>query len=208
MKITNLGHASFLIEGKDVSVVIDPYRDGSVPNLKMPRISANYAFKSHDHYDHDALNLVNIIPTDINLDYETIIVPHDHHNGTKRGLNKIHIFNIDGYKVIHTGDLGCIPGKEVLEQLKKADVILAPINGFYTVSAQELHEILHVIEPKICIPMHYFKAQDNSGYPDGGQIDIFKRLEPDYYEVNDCSIEINGNTLKKRVIIFNKELKG
>ena len=36
-KITYLGHSSFLIESKDYQIVIDPYKDNSVPNLTFPR---------------------------------------------------------------------------------------------------------------------------------------------------------------------------
>ena len=61
MKIVNLGHASFLIKGNKISVLTDPYRDDSVPGLKMPRISANYVTCSHDHYDHDAKDLVKVV---------------------------------------------------------------------------------------------------------------------------------------------------
>ena len=60
MEIVNLGHASFLIKGENISVVTDPYRNDSVPHLTMPRVQANYVTVSHDHYDHDAKELVNI----------------------------------------------------------------------------------------------------------------------------------------------------
>lgn len=207
MEIVNLGHASFLLKGKSVSVVVDPYRDNSVPNLTFPRVHANYVLKSHDHYDHDAVNLVSIDKTDDNLKYETIVVPHDHHNGQHRGLNKIHIFYIDGYKIVHTGDLGCIPDESVLNKLKEADILLAPINGHFTISAQELHDICQIIKPRLVIPMHYYNKANNSGYPDSGQIDVFKRLVGSYYEVNEYKIEISDEILNKKVLIFNKALQ-
>ncbi len=137
MKITNLGHASFLFETDKVSFVLDPYRDNSVPGLKMPKVKANYVFCSHDHYDHNAKDKVEIIKPTIDLKYDTIIVPHDHHNGTHRGLNKMHIFYIDGLKIIHSSDLGCIPNSEILEKMQNTDSLLAPINGFYTISAED-----------------------------------------------------------------------
>ena len=205
LKIVNLGHASFLFEG-DVSFVIDPYLDNSVPNLKMPRVSVNKVFTSHDHYDHCGVELVTLVPTDKKLKYKTIIVPHDHHNGSKRGLNKMHIFFIDGYKIIHTGDLGCIPDEEVLKEMMDTDVLLAPINGYYTISAEELVTIMNLVKPKVTIPMHFFRREENSGYPDGGQIDIFKRLVGSYKDVED-SIIVNDELLKNRVVIFNSAMQ-
>ena len=207
MIIVNLGHACYLLKSKTVVVVIDPYRDGSVPNLKLPRVEANYVLCSHDHYDHDAKNLINIVPTNEEINVKTVVVPHDHHRGAHRGLNKMHIFDIDGYRIIHTGDLGCIPLKEVLEQMKNVDILLAPINGFYTISAKELKEIMDIVNPKITIPIHYFKKENNSGYPDGGQIDEFKSLVGDYLEVDGYEIEVNENLFKNRVVIFKKELQ-
>lgn len=204
MKITNLGHASFLFEANDVSFVTDPYRNLSVPGLRFPKVHANYVFCSHDHYDHNAKNLVNIVPTENALKYETIIVPHDHHNGANRGLNKMTVFYVDGLKIIHTGDLGCIPGQDVLDKMKDTDILLAPINGFYTISSEELFKIVELVKPRVTIPMHYFNKSNHSGYPDGGQIDKFKSLIKQYKEIDDYSIEVNDELLNQRFIIFNK----
>ena len=206
MEIINLGHASFLIKGENISVVTDPYRNHSVPHLKMPRIQANYVTVSHDHYDHDAKNLVTIIPTDHELKCEAIMVAHDHHNGAHRGLNKMYLFEIDGLRILHTGDLGCIPLRNILEQMMNVDILLAPINGHFTISAEELKAIMDVTKPRITIPMHYYKKEDNSGYPDGGQIDIFKKLVGEYLEVED-RITVNDELFKNRVVIFNKAVQ-
>ena len=205
MEIFNLGHACFLFKGENVSFVVDPYQDGSVPNLRLPRVSANYVFKSHEHSDHNAINLVRIEPTNAELKYETIVTPHDHHNGEHRGLNKMHIFYVNGLKIIHTGDLGCIPTPEMLEKMKNADVILAPINGHFTISSLEFAEILKVVKPRLAIPMHYYKADNNSGYPDGGQIDVFRKLVSDVLEVNDYRVKLDDEIFKHRVLVFNKE---
>ena len=204
MKITNLGHASFLFEGEEVSFVTDPYRNNSVPRLKMPHVKANYVFCSHDHYDHDAKDLVSLIKTDKKLRFETIVVPHDHHNGAHRGLNKMHIFYVDGLKIIHTGDLGCVPGKEVLEKMKGADILLAPINGHYTISAQELFKIVNIVKPRVTIPMHFYNEKDGSGYPDGNQIIEFKKLIKEYKEIDSVSIEVNEDLFFNKFVIFTR----
>ena len=85
MKITNLGHASFKVDGKDFSIVFDPYRDGSVPGLTFPRgLEANHIFISHHHYDHDAVNLVTKLE-DKDIKYKEFIIPHDKENGLAAG---------------------------------------------------------------------------------------------------------------------------
>ena len=205
--LTYLGHSAFLIKYNNVSFVIDPYEDNSVPEMRLSRVEANYAFASHEHHDHNALHLVKLIPTNESLDYDVIVVPHDHHNGVKRGLNKMYLFKLGNYRVLHTGDLGCIPNETVLKQIHGVDVILAPINGFYTISAKELHEIMGLINPKVTIPLHYYRKEDNSGYPDGNQIDIFKSLVGDYLEVNEPTIKLDEELLQNKVVIFNKYLQ-
>ena len=207
MKIINLGHACYLLKSNSVSVVIDPYRNGSVPHLKLPHVEANYVFCSHDHYDHDAKNLVIVIPTNEEINVKTVVVPHDHHRGAHRGLNTMHFFEIDGFRILHTGDLGCVPPKGVLDEMKNIDILLAPINGFYTISAKELKEIMNIVNPKVTIPMHYFKKENNSGYPDGGQIDEFKSLVGNFLEVDGYEIEVDDKLFRNRVVIFKKELQ-
>ncbi len=207
MKIVNLGHACYMLKTNTLSLVIDPYRNRSVPHLKLPHVEANYVFCSHDHYDHDAKYLINIVPTNANIRMKTIVVPHDHHNGEHRGLNIMHLFELDGYRILHTGDLGCIPSRDVLEQMKNVDILLAPINGHFTISANELKAIMDIVKPRITIPMHYYKKANNSGYPDGGQIDVFKNLVGDYLEVDGYELEINNDLFKNKVVIFDKELQ-
>lgn len=203
LTITNYGHACFKFASEKVSVVFDPYDE--VPNLQMPMISANYCICSHKHSDHCATNYVELIPTETHLMIEEILVPHDHHNGMHRGMNKMHIFSLGGYKVIHFGDLGCIPSQDILEKMKNADIIFAPINGFYTISAKELKQIVDIIKPRLVVPMHYHRIDNNSGYPDGEQIDIFKTLI-DFKEVNNPVITVDDKTFDKPVLIFNKSL--
>ena len=54
-EIVYLGHASFLLKGKDYSLVIDPYQNNSVPNLRFPKVEpVDAVVCSHDHYDHNA----------------------------------------------------------------------------------------------------------------------------------------------------------
>ena len=202
VSISNLGHACFMIKSDDVSIVIDPYEDNSVPGLKMPRVEANYVFCSHNHSDHCAKDLVTIVKGDAKVDYDTIRVPHDHNNGEKRGLNNMHLFTIEGYRILHTGDIGCIPSEEVLQKMKDVDVMIAPINGFYTISAEELIKIMKLVQPRIVIPMHYYKKNEKSGYPDENQIETFKEKVGNYTEIEEKTIVLDEDIFKNPVIIF------
>ncbi len=200
LKIINLGHASFKFVDDKVSAVFDPYE--GIDGLNMPIVKANYLFISHEHHDHNAREYVELEPCENNINIGSIMVPHDHHNGAHRCINKIHIFTMGGYHIAHLGDIGCIPNDDVLEELKGLDIVLAPINGFYTIDPEELMEIINIIKPRLIIPMHYYRKENNSGLKDPGMIDRFKRLI-DYKEVNEPFVLIDEKTFAKPALIFN-----
>lgn len=60
MHITWLGHSCFKIEKGGYSVIIDPYKDGSVPGLKNIRESADMVICSHEHGDHNGRECVRV----------------------------------------------------------------------------------------------------------------------------------------------------
>ena len=207
-KIIYLGHASFLLKGKDFSLVVDPYQDDSVPNMRFPKIEeVDSVFCSHDHFDHNAKEKVKIKNNPSPVEATFITVPHDHENGRKRGLNKISLFNVDNYRIVHLGDTGCVLDKSVLEPLKECDVLLAPINGFFTISPDELKEIVDIVKPRILVPMHYFMKQYKSGYQDGDMIEKFKKLFPHYQYLDSEELDLDKYQEYKGVLIFNKYLQ-
>ena len=174
--IVYLGHASFLIKSNNYDIVLDPYMENSVPGLRFPKgIIADKVFCSHDHFDHCASNLVSIKNDPKDVSCVKAIVPHDRDGGTKRGMNTIRMFDVDGYKVVHLGDTGCVPEKEDIEKFANCDVLLAPINGFFTINPSELKDICKIINPRIIVPMHFYMKEKNSGYPDNNMFESFKK---------------------------------
>ena len=51
-------------------------------------------------------------------------------------------------KVIHLGDLGCMPEKWQLERMENADVILAPVGGYYTAEPEVIRELIAGFPPQ------------------------------------------------------------
>ena len=208
VKITYLGHASFLIEGKDYSLVTDPYQNGSVPNLTFPKIKeVDAVICSHEHADHNARNLVRIKNNPNRFQNVSITVPHDDCGGAKRGLNNINIFEIEGYKIVHLGDTGCLLNEKVLAPLIGCDVLLAPINGFFTIGPKQLKELCQIINPRMIIPMHYHMMEYGSGYPDGHMIDEYKKLFPNYQYLEKEELDLDQYKDYHGSLIFKRYLQ-
>ncbi len=207
-KLVYLGHSAFLIKAREYSLVIDPYQNKSVPNMKFPNIEeVDAVFCSHDHYDHNACELVKIKNSPYPVKATSVRVPHDHENGAKRGLNDINMFDVDGYKVVHLGDTGCVLDEKTLEPIKNCDVLLAPINGFFTIGPNELKTIASIVKPRILIPMHYYMEKYQSGYQDGYMIDTFLKLFPDYEYLKNEELDLDEYKDYRGELIFDKYLQ-
>ena len=162
MKITYLGHASFLLEtAAGTRIVTDPYGQDILPH---PVVKAHVVTASHEHYDHCDYSqvkgdyvIVNTAKDVTFLDVKITCVPcwHDEVKGKKRGPNRAYIFEADGLKVIHLGDLGEAPTPALIDACSGADVLLIPVGGTYTLTGEEAAAAVKALQPKLVVPMHY-----------------------------------------------------
>ena len=171
MKIEYLAHSCFRL---DESLVIDPYKDGSVPGLPPLRTTAQKVICSHGHADHSGVECVSVVPGDAGFEIEEVPSFHDDANGTLRGPNTIFVISKNGEKLVHLGDLGHFPNEEQLAKIMGADYLLVPVGGYYTIDAEMAVRICEAAKPKWIIPMHYRTA--NSGYPEIATVDEFLKL--------------------------------
>ncbi len=162
MEITYIGHSCFVIKGSQLTVITDPY-DPKI-GLKEPKLSCDVVTISHDHFDHNYVNALSNYRLMINGpgEYElsgSFIYGypsfHDDKNGTERGKNTIYSIEIDGFTIVHLGDLGHLLDKDTLEKLPNVDVLLIPVGGTYTIDAKDASKVIASLEPYYVIPMHY-----------------------------------------------------
>ena len=170
MKITYLGHSSFLITGKtntdeEVSVVTDPF-DPKAVGLPFHKQKADVVTISHNHPNHFDLNNTE---GKLESDYFLIDTPgeyelrglrvfgikgfHDDKNGAERGGNTMYVYDFAEATVAHLGDIGHTLDSNQLELLEEIDILMIPIGGKYTVDAKIAMQIIESIEPKIVIPI-------------------------------------------------------
>ena len=189
MKITLIGHACFKIESNGYTLILDPYEDGYVPGLKPLRESANMVLCSHEHGDHNAKDLIEITEGKSSpFTITTIETFHDEVQGAKRGPDTIHIIDDGSFRIAHLGDLGCELEKEQIEQLKNLDVCLIPVGGHYTIDGKQAAELVHLIQPKTVIPMHY--RDDKAGFG----FDVISTVE-DFVESMDSVTQLDQSSI-------------
>ena len=169
MEITYLGHSSFRIKTKKATLVTDPF-DPAMVGLKFAKVSADIITLSHDHKDHNMSDLVTGAKMVIEGpgEYEVSEVSvvgistfHDAEGGKIRGKNTVYVYEMEGLRLAHLGDLGHKLDDDVIEDLGTLDVLMIPVGGVYTIGPSEASEMVRAIEPSVVIPMHYKVAGIN-----------------------------------------------
>lgn len=163
MQYTWLGHSTFLITNDAGGrLITDPADERSIPHL--PHVTADVITLSHRHHDHCATERIGGDPiikestepeTLAGFSIRGFSVFHDEVNGAKRGPNTIFLFEADGQRIVHCGDLGHMPDAETIAAIKGCDVLLLPVGGVYTVDGSAAWAIAKRVAPKTVVPMHY-----------------------------------------------------
>ena len=163
MKLQYLGHSCFrLISDMGMTIVTDPYKPSMV-GLDMPQVRCDVVTMSHHHDDHDCMQNVLGTPTEIDVEIACVADDvaiqsyptfHDEQQGKLRGKNLVFTFLVDGLKIAHLGDIGCLD-ENITKQLANCDVLLVPVGGTYTVDHVGAKWYVDQIQPKIVVPMHY-----------------------------------------------------
>jgi L-ascorbate metabolism protein UlaG (beta-lactamase superfamily) len=174
--ITWLGQSGFLVQDARV-VYFDPFRLGE----GLPK--ADLVFITHDHYDHlspqdlakitgPATTVIGIAAVRPKLPKEAKFIQikaGDTLTVDEIGIEVVPAYNIGkqyhpkdkgyvgyvvtigGRRIYHAGDTDLIPEMKDI----KADLVLLPVGGKFTMDAAEAAKAADLIRPKLAIPMHY-----------------------------------------------------
>ena len=168
-----LGHSCFMLRGKNVTLITDPFSpqpgqpSGETLKARESKITAPIVTISHNHPGHNFAEGVGGNPRVVRGPGEYEIsdvlitgVPsyHDAKRGAERGRNTIYVIHLDDLVICHLGDLGHTLQEEQLEEVADADILLIPISGSHTLSAAQAAEVISQVEPHVVIPMHYRPA--------------------------------------------------
>lgn len=162
MKLTYYGHSSFLIETKEgVRVLTDPYPQDVFGH---PLCACDIVTICHEHFDHNDLTNVLGKPAVLrgsacesfgSLHIYSVPCWHDDKKGALRGSNTIYVFEADGLRLAHLGDLGHMLSDEQLTALGKLDAVLLPVGGTFTLDPAAALRQFTALNAGSAIPMHY-----------------------------------------------------
>lgn len=166
--LTFLGHASFLIESPAGVTIVTDYGGLNPPGLTPDIVTMNHAHPAHytDFVDPRIKFVLRgwdtgggIAHHDLKYgDVRIRNVPTNIRNGggTEFAGNSIFVFEVADLCIAHLSHLHHSLTREHLAALGQVDVLLAPIDGAYTLSHADMIEVIEQVNPRLVIPMHYF----------------------------------------------------
>ncbi len=183
MKLTYFGHSTYLVESDGTSVLTDPFDEQKV-GYPFPNVTPAAVTVSHEHFDHNHVTKVKGKPKVIRglrddgknwaepkeqigpILLSTIRTYHDTSQGGERGKNTMFLFEAEGLRLLHAGDLGHTLSQDQAKAAGRIDVLLIPVGGYYTIGPKEADVVIGQLSPRIVIPMHY-KTEVNKDWPIG-----------------------------------------
>jgi L-ascorbate metabolism protein UlaG (beta-lactamase superfamily) len=172
VRLTFLGHATFLIESPQLVRIATDYNDYVKAPLLPDIVTMNHAHDTHytDRPD-PAIKYVlrgwgaspdqpaiwdvkyrdvrvRNVPTNIRSFYGS--------STTERYGNSIFIFEIANLCIAHLGHLHHTLTQQQLNEIGRIDVVMAPVDGTYTLDLDGMMEVLAALKAPLIIPMHYY----------------------------------------------------
>ena len=171
VRLSYIGHSTFLIESPQRVRIATDYNDYVRPPVMPDIVTMNHAHSSHftDHPD-PAIKYVlrgwagDEKPARIDIQVKDVRVRNvptnirTYDGGTERHGNSIFIFEIANLCIAHLGHLHHTLTQQQLNEIGKIDVVLVPVDGSYTLDLEGMVEVLHALKAPLMIPMHYFSS--------------------------------------------------
>jgi L-ascorbate metabolism protein UlaG (beta-lactamase superfamily) len=172
VRLQYIAHASFLIQTHGGTSAVTDYT-GFIGNVDfIPDIvTMNHAHDTHwtpypdpdiphvlrgwgeehgagiDHY----LDLGDVVVRNVSTD---IRAPYG--GGAEPEGNSIFVFEAAGLCIGHLGHLHHVPTDRQFAALGRVDVVMAPVDGGYTMSQSDMIAVIQRLKSSIVIPMHWF----------------------------------------------------
>ena len=156
VRLTYIGHSTFLIESPAGVTIATDYNDAVRPSV-MPRIATmNIAHSTHLSYNPDP-GIEYLLPGWGEDGQAGALGPdgrrrlaaqrHDQYprrlvRESERDKNSMFVFEVAGLCILHLGHLHHVLTEDHLKALGRIDVVLAPVDGSYTLDVDGMIETL------------------------------------------------------------------
>ncbi len=207
VRIDFIGHSTFVVESPQGVRVATDYNDYVRPPRTPHIVTMNNAHDTHYSYsvpeevEHvlrgwdpaGGIARHNVSVKDVRV--RNVPTNLAEFGGKWRNGNSMFVIEAQGLCIAHISHLHHVLSEDQLRDLGRIDIAFAPIDGMWTMSHQELFEVLDRIKPMLVIPMHYgslggvqaFTAQARARWPvrrhDGPSIELSFRDLPRKTEV-------------------------
>lgn len=154
MNITWYGLNCFKIQGKDISLITDPF--SKEIGLKPPFGASDIITIGLNKENYNNFEVIKDEPFVINGPGEYEIKKVVVRGIESSGNNVIYKIIMDDVKICH---LGALNQKSLeadqLNHIGNVDILFVPVGGQSVIDSKDADNIVSQIEPRIVIPMHY-----------------------------------------------------
>lgn len=169
VRLTFLGHASFLIESPEGVTIVTDYNGYIKPDFLPDIVTMNHAHRTH-YTDTPEPGIKYVLrgwdtgagPPAWDFRYRDVRIRNvltntrDWQGGTILGGNSIFVFETADLCIAHLSHLHHTLAPEHLEALGPIDVLIVPADGVFTLSQTDMLAVIEQIHPLLVIPMHFF----------------------------------------------------
>ena len=172
VRLQYVAHASFLVQTHGGTSAVTDYT-GFVGNVDFVPdvVTMNHAHDTHwtpfpdpdiahvlrgwgeehgagvEHYLDLGDMVIRNVSTDIRSPYGS---------GTEPNGNSIFVFEAAGLCIGHLGHLHHVPTEQQFAALGRVDVVMAPVDGGYTMALSDMIAVIRRLKSSVVIPMHWF----------------------------------------------------
>jgi len=172
-RLTFVGHATFLIESARGVTVETDYNDYVRSGVTPTVATMNRAHSTHysNAPDPGIAHLLRGWDPDgrgpANHDLEVLDVRvrnvstniRDFGGMTRADSNSIFVVESAGVCIAHLGHLHHTLSREHLRELGRIDVLLVPVDGFFTLDMEGIVAVVRELQAAIVVPMHFFNRR-------------------------------------------------
>ena len=171
VRITYIGHSTFLLESPQLVRVATDYNDYVQPPVLPDIVTMNHAHSTHYTLNPDP-KIPHVLhgwredgkPARIDLQVKDTRVRNVPTNirsrggGTEYNGNSIFIFEMGNLCIAHLGHLHHTLTQQQLNEIGRVDVVMVPVDGGVTLDLDGMVEVLQSLKAPLMIPMHYFST--------------------------------------------------